>query len=98
MSTDASSNHQDGSVVDKTRYLPAENEDWSDWSKYQCGYCGENCINPTLSEFFDAKRCVRCFYETEDERLARLEDRKIRNWSYEATDEDVRRAVRGVEE
>lgn len=96
MSTDAS-NHQDVGSTDKTRYLPRETEDWSNWTKYQCGYCGENCINPVLSVYSDAKRCVRCFYETEDERLARLENRVLRNYSLEATDADVRRAIEEVE-
>lgn len=79
MSTDAS-NTPDGRVVDKSRYLPNESEDWSEWTKYQCGFCGENCINPEVSVYTEANRCVRCFLETEDERVERLEQRKTRQW------------------
>lgn len=76
MNSDAS-NKTEASNVHKSPRNSTDSEDWENYTAYQCRHCGENCINPRVTQYAKRNLCLDCFTYSAEERRSQLEERRF---------------------
>jgi len=54
--------------------------DFEQYRAYQCGLCGDNCINHREAPETAASLCISCYTLTPEERAERARSRQFSNW------------------